>query len=83
MAPETVICPRCGFNRYTPYDQQGVEYDPAAPPPALSRKDNETYVCSPCGHDEAMRNFAGDDLQDEVWPLNQGVYGIGTPGGGS
>lgn len=31
---------------------------------ALSRKDNQTYVCSSCGVDEAMLNEQGKD----VWP---------------
>jgi len=34
---------------------------------ALSRKDNETYVCSPCGRDEAMWDFA--KLPHPNWPV--------------
>lgn len=37
-------CPRCGGN-FTGF-------------PALSRLDNLTYICSPCGTAEAMWNFA-------------------------
>ncbi|KKN53354.1 hypothetical protein LCGC14_0603240 [marine sediment metagenome] len=37
---ENFLCPRCGafFNGFT----------------ALSRRDNKTNICSPCGTDEAM-----------------------------
>lgn len=31
---------------------------------ALSRKDNETYICSDCGTDEALR----DAQRVDVWP---------------
>lgn len=34
---------------------------------ALSRKDNETYVCQSCGVDEAWINFRGGRAAD-VWP---------------
>ena len=34
---------------------------------ALSRKDNETYVCSPCGVDEAVWDFTGSEHPE--WPL--------------
>ena len=34
---------------------------------ALSRKDNETYVCSPCGRDEAMWDFSG--VPHPEWPI--------------
>jgi len=30
--------------------------------PALSRLDNKTSICSPCGTDEAMQDFAGVPL---------------------
>jgi hypothetical protein len=35
---------------------------------ALSRLDNDTYVCSPCGTDEAILDFAGVG-QKETWPI--------------
>jgi hypothetical protein len=41
-------CPRCYMN-YTGF-------------PALSRLDNKTSICSPCGTDEAMQDFAGVPL---------------------
>jgi len=55
MPTETKSCPRCGAP-YTPY---GAEYIPAVSPPfpALSRRDNKTYVCSGCGTVEALEDF--------------------------
>lgn len=48
-------CPRCGA-RYTPY--RTATFDPATDPPfpALSRRDNTTYVCSHCGVVEALED---------------------------
>jgi hypothetical protein len=43
-------CPRCG----KPYNHF----------PALSRYDNKTLICSPCGTDEAMMDFTGVELYD-------------------
>jgi len=34
---------------------------------ALSRKDNETYVCSPCGREEALWDFAKQPHPE--WPI--------------
>jgi predicted RNA-binding Zn-ribbon protein involved in translation (DUF1610 family) len=42
-------CPRCN-------EVVDMKY------PALSRVDNETFVCSPCGTEEAMQNFQGIPL---------------------
>ena len=65
---ETVTCPRCGANEYTPY---GVKFEAGDPlPPALSRMDNETYICSDCGTDEAMRDFAQlAPIPPSDWPV--------------
>lgn len=50
-----VLCPACKTNFYTPY---GVKFSEIMPPrPALSRRDNKTYVCSDCGRNEAMQDF--------------------------
>lgn len=38
-----MTCPKC-YMEFTAY-------------PALSRKDNKTYICSPCGVNEAMMDF--------------------------
>ena len=52
---EIVLCPMCKTNFYTPY---GVKWEEGMPPkPALSREDNATYICSPCGTDEALADF--------------------------
>lgn len=51
-----VLCPRCNRHR------NGY--------PALSRVDNQTYICSLCGTDEAMTNMADHSLaHPDVWPL--------------
>jgi len=39
---ETRICPKCN----KPYSE----------PPALSRRDNKTYICSACGTREALED---------------------------
>ena len=40
-------CPRCGEPRMN--EDPGVN--------ALSRRDNKTYICPPCGTGEAMHDF--------------------------
>ena len=44
------FCPRCGA-KYTDY-------------PAVSRYDNETYICPACGVEEAMINYTHGNLSD-------------------
>ena len=75
-AIETVLCPRCERNRYTPY---GEPYNPEAPPPALSRADNDTYICSDCGTAEAMAQFQyGLVVPINEWPVKtSGTHGQG------
>ena len=71
-----VTCPRCGVNEYTPYAiRTSVRLDADAPPfPALSRADNKTYICSPCGTDEAMRDFSGEPpVPPSEWPIEKVV----------
>lgn len=64
----TVLCPRCEDNYYTPYEVKRQVRDPL--PPALSRADNETYICSDCGTEEAMRNWQNLPLQmPDAWPI--------------
>jgi len=46
----THTCPRCGEG--IPNNLQRGMY-----PGALSRTDNKTEICSPCGTDEAMEDF--------------------------
>jgi hypothetical protein len=36
---------------------------------ALSRKDNKTYVCSPCGRDEAIWDFQSLGMPHPEWPI--------------
>ena len=62
---QTVSCPRCGVGRYMPYgvtltddDQEAMKSGELPAYPALSRV-FDTYICSPCGTDEAMRDFSG------------------------
>lgn len=61
MAGRSWHCPRCDLPVSTVPDF-----------PALSRKDNLTAVCSPCGQDEAMLQFAGQDPwpTDQRWPFH-------------
>lgn len=58
-------CPRCGGG--IPNDERRGEYMGA-----LSRLDNETEICSQCGQDEGMFNFAkpGEPLP----PLDRPVF---------
>lgn len=40
--------------------------------PALSRVDNDTYICSPCGSDEAMRDFYKmPPVPPDEWPTTR------------
>lgn len=60
---EIVQCPNCKDGYYTPYGVNKTEIMP--PYPALSRRDNKTYICSPCGTQEALDDFFGrGDLPD-------------------
>lgn len=57
------ICPRCGVNPL-----------PFGYPGALSRADNRTEICSPCGQTEAMEDFTGGPLGAKAnpstdWPV--------------
>jgi hypothetical protein len=54
-------CPRCGGG--VPSSEKLGQY-----PGALSRVDNETYICSQCGTDEAMYQWG---TGRELPPLNQ------------
>jgi predicted RNA-binding Zn-ribbon protein involved in translation (DUF1610 family) len=42
-------CPRCGEERLWVGDRVALN--------ALSRRDNKTYICSPCGQNEAMNDY--------------------------
>jgi hypothetical protein len=65
-----VVCPRCEKDVYRPYDYKGPHKDGDPLPPALSRTDNQTYICSACGTDEAMRDFTGaPPIPPSEWPV--------------
>lgn len=69
---ETILCPRCEQNEYTPYHALPPVLEDAPPFPALSRVDNETYICSDCGTDEALMDFCREDLQRiSEWPIKR------------
>ncbi len=55
LANNWYLCPRCGGRRP---DQVHIGRDEGA----LSRWDNETYVCSQCGFEEAMLQLMGEDI---------------------
>ena len=73
---QTVVCPRCRVNRYTPYGNEPSELYPF---PALSRVDNLHHICTPCGNDEAMRDFGGmPPIPPDEWPIYiRGAFGQG------
>ena len=57
------LCPRCGGA--IPSNER-----PGAYVGALSRTDNDTYVCSACGTEEALLDFATGQLPDQThWPV--------------
>ena len=58
--PVTVLCSRCKMRHYTPYGEEGD-----APPPALSRVDNKTYICSDCGREETLEGL--HRFENGVW----------------
>lgn len=61
---EQLLCPRCC-----------LELLPIGYPGALSRRDNKTEICSSCGFEEAMNDFAKvmgkNPIDDaiESWPV--------------
>lgn len=63
---ETLLCPRCEVNHFTPY---GVPHNEEAPRPALSRA-ADIYICNWCGINEALMDFAGEPLPlPNEWPV--------------
>lgn len=66
-----VLCPRCRNEHYTPYGVKAtVGQLQDHPFPALSRMDNETYICSSCGTDEGLRDWLGDPpIPPNEWPV--------------
>ena len=59
-------CPRCLHN---------VMLAPS--PPALSRTDNETFICSNCGVCEAWEQFVGKLMPQDRWRSNRRTELVG------
>lgn len=78
--PAVEWCPRCWRDAFVPYgatDKQEA-YDAGFTPPALSRMDNETYICSACGQDEAMRDYTQQPpIPPNDWPVSGPGFGMG------
>lgn len=53
------VCPRCG--------------KPIEGYPALSRVDNKTDICSPCGTLEALWNFQHREDSAQMPPVNEPI----------
>ena len=55
-------CPHCS-HKFIPYENELTQEDRNKAielgyrPPALSRADDETYICSACGTGEAIQDF--------------------------
>lgn len=67
------LCPRCEVHHFTPRAVRLAEVGEDAirehPWPALSRVAN-IDICSPCGQDEAMRDFTGAaPIPSYEWPI--------------
>jgi len=56
-------CPRCGGD--VPTTLHKGQY-----PGALSRTDNDTEICSQCGHDEALEQARGVLVPRHEWTTN-------------
>lgn len=54
------LCPRCGVREL-----------PDGYPGALSRADNATELCSPCGNEEAFEDMYGRATPTNLWPIKQ------------
>lgn len=69
------LCPRCCRSMFTRYegtlttDQEKAKREGWWPmPPAVSRTDNKTYVCSSCGTEEALEDaLDGRVLDRAAW----------------
>ena len=58
---ESVLCPRCTMRLL-----------PLGYPGAMSRVDNKTEICSECGQDEALLQWAGHTLGGtDTWPIKR------------
>lgn len=70
-----IPCPRCGGQRNYLTLRQDVtdrirELLRETRPPALSRTDNTTFICEPCGQNEALRAWINLPLPPQSeWPV--------------
>jgi hypothetical protein len=65
------LCPRCETRNFTPREERDVPREVILryPYPALSRV-ADIDICSPCGQDEAMRDFSGSPpIPPDEWPI--------------
>lgn len=70
---ETLLCPRCKRHHFTPRGVRvadvGEDHIHEWPYPALSRV-ARIDICTPCGHDEAMRDFQNlPPIPPDEWPV--------------
>ena len=68
------LCPRCDSSHFVdynaPHEVAARAFACGVYPPALSRADNETDMCSNCGTEEALIQFSGGRLSEPAdWPL--------------
>ena len=68
------LCPRCDSSHFVDYNAPPELARRAIAcgvyPPALSRFDNETDICSHCGTEEALQDYAHLPLTGPSdWPL--------------
>lgn len=52
-------CPRCGEMVEPPHF------------PALSRTNNRSYICAPCGYDEGLKAHFGTLERRSAWPVER------------
>jgi hypothetical protein len=76
MTQHMIMCPRCQSQYFIPYDAPKDVKDWAIVRgfsfPALSRVDNKTDICSPCGTVEAMDDFTRRPLRTiDQWPVRR------------
>lgn len=55
------ICPRCGVTKLKPIEVHN----------ALSRTDNETFICSACGMQEAVESIFNNLTPQSDWPVKR------------
>lgn len=68
------LCPRCYKNEYVTYEaspelrQKAIRH--RILPPALSRVDSHTDICSDCGTHEAIQDMTAEGVTPKAdWPI--------------